>query len=219
TGVNANNYWQNDPNPQRLDIIGSSGKRTAYTEASSRTQIPQSPSYTSTGYISDDRSSASDIITTDEDVITPTNNGSPLLNNQKTMFDEPFYNDDDSDIKRTDSISSSKYTSSVEISPNSPSFDDRKNKFPYSKEKSHKNFSYDDRIHNIKYRRSLDTLHSIYESQQSSISPSDAPLISRPVSPPIISNRLSPVPQIGRSISPTMRSYLNDDLTHSRSNS
>ncbi|CAG8541899.1 296_t:CDS:2 [Gigaspora margarita] len=245
TGVNAN-YWQNDPNPQRLDIIGSSGKRTAYTEApyisSSRTQIPQSPSYTSTGYISDDRSSysnASDIITTDEDVITPTNNGSPLLNNQKTMFDEPIYNDDDSREKfrtyplintstigrRTDSISSSsKYTSPVDISPNSPALDDRKNKFPYSNmrtknEKAHKSFSYDDKLHNTKYRRSLDTLHSIYESQQSSTSPSDAPLISRPVSPPIITNRLSPVPQIGRSISPTMRSYLNDDLTHSRSNS
>ncbi|CAG8476439.1 17087_t:CDS:1, partial [Racocetra fulgida] len=281
TAVNAPS-WQNEPtNSQRPDLIGSNGRRTGSFDAtfsslseSDRTIINYHSRLhsSSTGYISDDRSSysnTSEVLTTDEDVITPINNGSPVLANQKlSLLDEPIYYDDDLNIKSRDkyrnlpllnstSGNSGKrndlilnapprfHSSSPEITPlNSPALDDRKGKLKFptmrvkdenkarkfqsytppptsqssSSKRFDKSFSYDDRLHDYKYKRSLETLHSVFESQQSSISPSDAPLISRPVSPPTLSYR-HPVPQISRSVSPTMKSFFNDDLTHSRSNS
>ncbi|CAG8644348.1 30810_t:CDS:1, partial [Racocetra persica] len=277
TGIRTGLSWQNEPtnpqNPQRTDIIGSNGRRTGSFDAtysslseSDRTIINYHSRLhsSSTGYISDDRSSTSEVLTTDEDVITPINNGSPVLANQKlSLLDEPIYYDDDLNIKpnkdkyRTFPLLTSTsgnngkrndltlngpprfHSSSPEITPlNSPGFDDRKGKLKFptmrvkddnksrkfqsytppptsqssSSKRFDKSFSYDDRLHDYKYKRSLETLHSVFESQQSSVSPSDAPLISRPVSPPTLSYRHSPV-------SPTMKSFFNDDLTHSRSNS
>ncbi|CAG8496349.1 9010_t:CDS:1, partial [Scutellospora calospora] len=124
--TNHSSSWQSDSiNPQKLDIIGkpetmaypvsSNRKGATYSTPfeTDRTIISRSPSFTSNGYNSDDRSThsnASDIMSTDDDVTTPINNGSPVsdnytlpqlnISNQRTtMLDEPYYDHDDMNIK------------------------------------------------------------------------------------------------------------------------